>query len=117
MSVNKNGVYGEIKVTDKAISSLIGTAIAECYGVVGVTPKKAIDKVNQLLKIENYGKGIVVSSKNSVLTIDVYVILSYGVKISEVVKEIQKRVKYTTEKALNMDVVAVNVHVEGIKVN
>lgn len=117
MPVNKNGTYGEIKITDKAISALIGTAIAECYGVVGVTPKKTMDKVNQLLKIENYGKGIIVSSKNSVLTIDVYVILSYGVKIPEVVREIQKKVKYTVENTLNMDVVAVNVHVEGIKID
>ena len=117
MPVNKNGVFGEIKITDNAISTLIGTAVAECYGVVGVTPKKAMDKVNELLKRENYGKGIIVSNKNSVLTIDLYVVLSYGVKISEVVREIQKRVKYTVESALNMDVTSVNVHVEGIKIN
>ncbi|MDO5439907.1 MAG: Asp23/Gls24 family envelope stress response protein [Erysipelotrichaceae bacterium] len=117
MPVNKSGTYGEIKISDNAIASLIGSAVAECYGVVGVTPKKAMDKVNELLKIENYGKGIVVSSKNSVLTIDLYVVLSFGVKIPEVVREIQKRVKYTVENALNMDVIAVNVHVEGIKVN
>lgn len=116
MPVNKNGTYGDIKITDKAISTLIGSTVAQCYGVVGVTPKKTMDKVNELLKIENYGKGIVVSSKNSVLSIDLYVVLAFGVKIPEVVREIQKSVKYIVEKTLNMDVVAVNVHVEGIKV-
>ena len=117
MAVNKSSNLGNINITDKAISILIGTSVAECYGVVGVTPKKAIDKVNELLKRENYGKGIIVSNKNSLLEIDLYVVLSYGVKISEVVREIQKRVKYTIESTLNMDVKCVNVHVEGIKAN
>lgn len=50
------------------------------------------------------------------IIVDLYLVLGYGVKISEVVSEVQKRVKYTVEKALNMDVKEVNVHVEGIKV-
>lgn len=115
MAVNKSGAFGNINITDKAISILIGTAVAECYGVVGVTPKKAMDKVNELLKRENYGKGIVVTNKNSTLIIDLYVVLSYDIKISEVVREVQKKVKYTVETSLNMDVKAVNVHVEGVK--
>lgn len=117
MPIKKSGTYGEINITDKAISVLIGTAVAECYGVVGVTPKKAMDKVNELLKRENYGKGIIVNNSNSLLEIDLYVVLSYGVKVSEVVREIQKKVKYTVESTLNMDVKCVNVHVEGIKAN
>ena len=47
--------------------------------------------------------------------IDIFVFLSAGIKISEVVLEMQKRVKYTVEKTLNLDVKQVNVHVEGIK--
>lgn len=116
MSVYKNSTYGEIRISDNAIASLIGASIVECYGVVGVAPKKALDKVNELLKIDTYAKGITVTNKNSVLTVDLYLFLSFGVKISEVIREVQKRVKYLVENALNMDVVAVNVHVEGIKV-
>lgn len=59
---------------------------------------------------------MIISNKNSMIYVDLYLVLGYGVKISEVVSEVQKRVKYTIEKALNMDVKEVNVHVEGIKV-
>ena len=38
MPVNKKSVYGEIQITDNAIATLVGTAVSECYGVVGVTP-------------------------------------------------------------------------------
>lgn len=120
MMINKSNNFGEIQITDNAIATLVGTAVSECYGVVGVTSKRIRDYVtdyaNLLLKKENYTKGVIVTNKNSLITIDLYLILSFGVKVSEVINEVQKRVKYTLEKALNMDVVAVNVHIEGIKV-
>ena len=117
MPVNKKSTYGTIKINDKAIAVLVGTAVSECYGVVGVTAKKFSDSVNDILKRENYGKGVIITNKNSLISVDLYLVLSYGVKISEVVYEVQKRVKYTIEKALNMDVKEVNVHIEGVKVN
>ena len=67
------------------------------------------------MKKENISKGIIVRNKKGILDIDVYIILSYGVRISEVVLEVQKRVKYTVEKTLNVDVNEVNVYVEGIR--
>jgi len=119
MALNKNSDYGNIQITDNAVAILVGSAVSECYGVVGVTSKRIRDYIKdyscEILKKENYTKGVIVSNKKNQITIDLYLILSYEVKISEVVVEVQKRVKYTVEKALNMDVVAVNVHIEGIK--
>ena len=43
--------------------------------------------------------------------------ISFGVKISEVVSEVQKKVKYELEKSLDLTFSAVNVYVQGIKVN
>lgn len=116
MSVNKKTNLGQIKISDDAIAVLAGSTVCECYGVVGVTSKDYVkDSLNYLLKKENYSKGVLVTAKNNSLTIDLYIICSYGVKISEVTNEIQKRVKYTVENTLNMDVKSVNVFVEGIK--
>ena len=116
MPINKKTNFGQIKVSDDAIAVLTGTAVSECYGVVGVTSKQVIkDSFKTLLKKENYSKGVVIKKNNNVLEIDLYIICSYDVKISEVVTEVQKRVIYTLENTLNMDVTAVNVHVEGVK--
>lgn len=116
MPVNKKTNLGQIKVSDDAIAVLAGSTVCECYGVVGVTSKDYVkDSLNYLLKKENYAKGVLVSVKDNSLVIDLYIILSFGVKISEVTNEIQKRVKYTVENTLNMDVKAVNVYVEGVK--
>ncbi|MBQ4020014.1 MAG: Asp23/Gls24 family envelope stress response protein, partial [Erysipelotrichaceae bacterium] len=75
------------------------------------------DGYSALLKKENYSKGVVVKNDKQGINVDVYVVISYGVKISEVVAQLQERVKYALEKTLNMDVNSVNVHIEGILVN
>ena len=48
---------------------------------------------------------------------DLYIIACFGVKISEAVKEAQKKVKYVLEKTLTVDVNRVNVFVQGVRVN
>lgn len=118
MPVNKKTSLGQIKISDDAIATLAGTTVNECYGVVGVISKNYIkDGYSALLKKENYSKGVVIKNNKNGLQIDIYVVVSYGVKVSEVVSTLQQQVKYTLEKTLNMDVDIVNVHVEGIAVN
>lgn len=118
MPINKKTGLGQINITDDAIATLAGTTVNECYGVVGMISKNYIkDGYSALLKKENYSKGVVIKNNKNGLQIDVYVVISYGVKISEVVNGLQERVKYALEKSLNVDIDMVNVHVEGIAVN
>ena len=116
MPLNTKTNFGSVKISNNAIATLAGNTISQCYGIVGVISKSYVkDSYSALLKLENYSKGIVISSKNKELVIDIYCVLSSGVKISEVVYEAQKRVKYTVEQSLNIDLKEVNVHIEGIK--
>ena len=116
MSIKRKTTLGSIKISDDAIATLTGGAVIECYGVVGMTSQKMFkDGFNELLKRENYSKGVIIKNKDNGIEVDLYVI-GYGVKVTEVINEIQKRVKYTLEKALELDVLSVNVYVQGIKV-
>ena len=117
MSLDAKTNYGQIKISDNAIAILTGVEVCECYGVVGVVASKITDGINDLLKKENYAKGVKVKTTKDGVEIDLYVVLSDNVKISSVVNEIQKRVKYTLEKNLDIIIKAVNVHVMGIKVS
>ncbi len=74
------------------------------------------DGIAELLKKENYTKGIVVRNTDEGLELDMYIIVSHGVKISEVVREVQQRVKYMLEKTLELDFRQVNVYVQDVKV-
>ncbi len=118
MSVEKNNHYGLINISIEAIATLAGSAVTECYGVVGMASQKVFkDGLAELLKKENYSKGIVVRLKDDILELDVYIIVGYGVKISEVVQEVQKKVKYELERSLELEFQAINVYVQGVKVS
>ena len=117
MAVEKKTNYGSISVSSDAVASLAGGVITECYGVVGMASKQVLrDGWAELLKKENYARGVVVKYNGEGLDIDLYIIVGFGVKISEVVLEAQKKVKYMLEKTLSLEVTSVNVFVQGVRV-
>lgn len=117
MSIKKDTALGTIKISDEAIAVLAGGAVNESYGVVGMASQKVLkDGFYELLKKENYAKGVIVSNSAEGVSVHVYIVVAYGVNVAEVIREIQKKVKYTLEKNLNIHVESVHVFVQGIKV-
>ena len=88
MTVEKKTDYGNITVSSEAVATLVGSVITECYGVVGMASKQVLkDGWAELLKKGSYTKGVVVRHEEGGLAIDLYIIVSFGVKISEVVQD------------------------------
>lgn len=117
MPVHKKTNYGEINISIEAIANLTGGIVSETYGVVGMASQNMLkDGFAELLGRDNYSKGVIVREVENGYEIDLYVVISGGVKISEVVTEVQKRVKYELNKHLEVDFNAVNIFVQGIKV-
>ncbi len=117
MTVEKKTSYGNIFVSEEAVASLAGGVITECYGVVGMASQKIFaDGLAELLKRDNYKKGVIVRRGDSGLEIDLFIIVSFGVSISAVVQEAQKKVKYVLEKTLSEEIASVNVFVQGVQV-
>jgi Uncharacterized protein conserved in bacteria len=115
--IKKTTDLGDINLSLDVVASITGSAATECYGVVGMSSQKVMkDGFYALLKKENYSKGIVVEDGEIGTIINVYIIVGYGIKISEIVYEVQKKVKYVLESTLDIDVEAVNVFVQSIKV-
>ena len=108
---------GQIELSDDFIATVVGGSATEIFGVVGMASKSAIkDNFQALLRKENYAKGVVVRSSEAGIAVDVYTVMSYGVKISEVSKNIQERVKFNLENQLGLSADMVNVYVQSIKV-
>ena len=116
MAIETKTNYGNISITSDAIASLAGGIITECYGVVGMASKQVLkDGWAELLKKENYSKGVVIKNTDGMIDVDLYIIVSFGIKITETVKEAQKKVKYMLEKTLSQDIHSVNVFVQGVR--
>lgn len=116
MPINKSTEYGNIEISLDAIANLAGGAITECYGIVGMASQKTLkDGWAELLKKENYARGVVVTQDETGLVLNLYIIALQGIKLSQVVYEAQKRVKYVLEKTLEVKCNAVNIYVQGVR--
>ncbi len=117
MSVIINNQHGNVDIATEVIATVVGASTTEIFGVVGMTSKSAVkDNVRSVLRQENYSKGVVVTTADNETSIDVYVVISYGVKISEVAKNIQERVRFNLENQLGITASNVNVYVQNVKV-
>lgn len=117
MVIDKQTPFGGINISMDAIASVAGSAALECYGVVGMSSKNSIrENINELLKKENFAKGILAKKTREGYEVDIFIIVAYGLKITEIVAEVQKKVKYVLEKTFDIKFKAINVYVQGVKV-
>jgi uncharacterized alkaline shock family protein YloU len=116
MTISKTTKLGTIAITPDAISAVAGSSSLECYGVVGLAPKNFDgDKKLTPLKASAFKEAIVVKKSGKTYSVDLYIILAYGVKITEIVSEVQKKVKYDLEKKFDVSFLSVNVFVQALK--
>ena len=110
-------VLGKIEVSPRAIVSIASHAVLNCYGVVGMASSTLRDGIAEILQVENYHRGVEVKLLDERIVIDLYVVMEYGTRLSEVSHNVMESVKFEVEKALGMPVAAVNVHVQGLRVS
>jgi uncharacterized alkaline shock family protein YloU len=116
MVIDKSTPYGAINVSMEAIANVAGEAALEVYGVVGLASKNSLrENINELLKKDDYIKGVYCKKVKNAYEVDVYVVVAYGVKITEVISELQKKVTYVLEKTFQIPFKKVNVFVQDIK--
>ncbi|MHB0859498.1 MAG: Asp23/Gls24 family envelope stress response protein [Anaerolineae bacterium] len=108
---------GAIKVSPKAIASIAGEAVLKCYGVVGMAAATLRDGIAEILQVGNYHHGVEVRVLDGHIAIDLYVVIEYGTRISEVAQNIMQSVKFSVERSLGMSVSEVNIHVQGLRVS
>lgn len=106
---------GRIEISPHAISTIAGEAVLSCYGVVGMASKNLIGGLADLLQPERWGRGVDVQVRDGQVSVDLYVIIQYGTRISEVAHGVMHGVKYALEQALGIPVAEVNVHVQGLR--
>src|SRR3954466_14906980 len=117
MSIELKTKFGQIDISNEVIATIAGGAAIDCYGIVGMASKSQIkDGLTEILRRENFTRGVLVRQENEEVHIDMYIIVSYGTKISEVAHNVQSKVKYTLDKTVGLTVDSVNIYVQGVRV-
>ena len=82
MAVKIQNQFGNIDISNEVIATVVGGAATEIFGIVGMASKNQIrDNLNEILKRDNYSKGVVIRQEDEGIAVDVYIIVGYGTKI------------------------------------
>src|SRR5260370_16638196 len=96
--------WGRIEVFPPAVAAIAGHAALRCYGVSGMAARGLRDGVAELLRRESVDRGTDVVEVEGGLVIDLYVIVQYGMRISEAAHNLQETVKFEVERPRNLPV-------------
>jgi len=107
--------FGYIEVADEVISIVVSLAAQDVPGVVRMSTGFR-EGISKLLGKSNLAQGVRVRIENDrSVSVFVYVVIEYGIRIPEIGLKIQERVKQALENMTEYDVNFVDVHVEGVE--
>ncbi len=107
---------GNVCISDDVIATIASIATKTVEGVFEMSGTITGGLV-ELFGKKNPSKGAKVTVTDNTVKIDMYVVVSYGLKIPEIAEEIQDVVKSEVEAMTGLKVVEVNVNIEGIRIS
>lgn len=110
----KEETIGNIKISVDVVSTIAGIAATEIEGVSCMYSSFVNGFAQKLGAKKNLSKGVKVDMEADNVSIDLYIVVDYGVKIPELAWSIQENVKTNVEAMTGMNVSKVNIHIEGI---
>ena len=106
---------GNIEISPEAIATIASQAVLQSYGVVGMAARNIVDGLaHRLTHDPRHGVEVLVGDE---ITINLYIIVEYGTRISAVASSAASSVRFHVEKALDMPVGQINVHVQGLRIS
>lgn len=115
-TINNEGVdYGTVKIANEVVAIIAGLASTEVEGVAGMSGG-ITGGISDMLGMKNLSKGVKVEVGEKECAIDIFVIVEYGSRISEVALRVQENVKEAVETMTGLNVIEVNVNVQGVNI-
>ncbi len=116
MKGHMNTKMGEILVDEDVIAKYAGSSAMECFGVVGMAYVNMKDGLVKLLKGDGVSQGVNITLAEDGISINLHIIVAYGVNIFAVGTNLINNVKYKVQEFTGMTVKCVNVFVESVRV-
>jgi len=104
---------GAIRIADEVVGIIAGMAATEVPGVAGMSGG-LVGGIAEMLGKRNLSKGVKVEVGEREAAVDLFIIAEYGVRIPDVALQVQENVKTAIETMTGLDVVEVNIHVQGV---
>lgn len=105
---------GNIKISVDVVAKIASIAASEIDGVSGMYTSFVEGFAQKLGAKKSASQGVKVDIDDEMANIDLYLVVDYGVKIPELAWSVQEKVKERVEAMTGLNVMAVNIHIEGI---
>jgi uncharacterized alkaline shock family protein YloU len=108
-----DAVHGEITITTDAIAQLAGLTAAECYGVVGASPRGG--RVGRLFSRDKPEQGVDVVRTPEGLAITLRVVVEHGLNLAEVASTVRSHVGYEVSRLTGIPTTSVDVLIADVR--
>ena len=85
---------GRITISSGAIAHIVGETALECYGVVGTVARGPVAGPVRRLLGRDRTQGIEIGRDGDDVTIELHVVVEYGLNLAEVASTVRNRVAY-----------------------
>jgi len=104
---------GNVHISEDVVGTIAGIAAMEIEGVAGLSGG-FVGGISEMLGKRSFARGVRVSLGEKEASIDLNIIVDYGVRIPRIAERVQETVKDSIENMTGLEVVAVNIHVQGV---
>ncbi|MGG1553226.1 Asp23/Gls24 family envelope stress response protein [Paenibacillus ferrarius] len=111
--MSEDNQTGLIRISDDVVSTIAGLAALETPGISGMSGGIS-EGLAKRLSGKNVQRGVSVEVGQVEAAIDLRVIVKYGSRIQDVCRDLQENVREAVENMTGLNVVEVNVKVEGV---
>jgi uncharacterized alkaline shock family protein YloU len=105
---------GTIRIANEVVKIIAGLAATEVKGVAGMSGG-VVDGFAELLKRKNLSKGVKVEVGEKQAAVDLFIVIEFGANVPETAMLVQENVKRAIESMTGLDVIEVNVHIQGVE--
>ena len=114
---NENNIkeYGSVNISDEVVAIIASVAATEIPGVVSMCGGTT-GGFTEMLGMKSLSKGVKVELKDNDAKIDIFIVVEYGMNISEIARNVQKNVKSSVETMTELNVIEMNVNIQGVNI-
>lgn len=104
---------GTVNISEEVVAAIAALAVSEVEGVYGLSSSFTAD-IAEMLGKKNLARGVKLTIEDSVVTVEAFVVVTYGYEIPAVATAIQENVMSAVESMTGLKCAAVNVDICGI---
>lgn len=107
--------HGSVRISNEVVAIIAGVAATEIEGVVGMSGSLT-GGITEMLGMKNLSKGVKVELGEREAKIEIFIIVEYGINISDLGKQVQENAKKSVETMTGLNVIEVNVNIQGVQI-